>query len=98
MDNQKVLISTIDNLSDSGFSFSLDDYGTGYSNIAYMYDMPFTIIKIDKSILSEKTFHLFKVPVEDFHLLKYLAVGSDSVLVTDEGIGRLAKRNIEEAL
>jgi EAL domain-containing protein (putative c-di-GMP-specific phosphodiesterase class I) len=51
VDNQKVLISTIDNLSDSGFSFSLDDYGTGYSNIAYMYDMPFTIIKIDKSIL-----------------------------------------------
>ena len=51
VDNQKVLISTIDNLSDSGFSFSLDDYGTVYSNIAYMYDMPFTIIKIDKSIL-----------------------------------------------
>ncbi len=51
VDNQKVLLNTIETLSNSGFTFSLDDYGTGYSNIAYMYDMPFTIIKIDKSIL-----------------------------------------------
>ncbi len=50
-DNHKVLIDTIGKLSESGFSFSLDDYGTGYSNIAYMYEMPFSIIKIDKSIL-----------------------------------------------
>ena len=50
-DNHKVLIDTIETLSESGFSFSLDDYGTGYSNIAYMYEMPFSIIKIDKSIL-----------------------------------------------
>ena len=49
--NQKVLIDTIDVLKDTGFTFSLDDYGTGYSNISYMYDLPFNIIKIDKSIL-----------------------------------------------
>ena len=49
--NQRVLIDTIDVLKESGFTFSLDDYGTGYSNITYMYDMPFSIIKIDKSIL-----------------------------------------------
>ena len=49
--NQRVLFDTINVLKDSGFSFSLDDYGTGYSNITYMYDMPFSIIKIDKSIL-----------------------------------------------
>ena len=49
--NQKVLFDTIKMLNDSGFTFSLDDYGTGYSNITYMYDMPFSIIKIDKSIL-----------------------------------------------
>ena len=50
-ENQKVLFDTINILKDSGFTFSLDDYGTGYSNITYMYDMPFSIIKIDKSIL-----------------------------------------------
>jgi EAL domain-containing protein (putative c-di-GMP-specific phosphodiesterase class I) len=44
-------VDTIKTLSERGYSFSLDDYGTGYSNISYMYDMPFSIIKIDKSIL-----------------------------------------------
>ena len=38
-------------LNGLGFSFSLDDYGTGYSNFSYMFDLPFSIIKLDKSIL-----------------------------------------------
>ena len=50
-ENQKVMFDTIEVLKNSDFSFSLDDYGTGYSNISYMYEMPFSIIKIDKSIL-----------------------------------------------
>lgn len=35
----------------SGLSFSLDDYGSGYSNINYIADLPFSIIKIDKSFI-----------------------------------------------
>lgn len=35
----------------AGFCFSLDDYGTGYSNASYIFNMDFSIIKIDKSIL-----------------------------------------------
>ncbi len=49
--NRKILLDTIETLKSRGFTFSLDDYGTGYSNITYMYEMPFSIIKIDKSIL-----------------------------------------------
>ena len=49
--NNRILFDTIEILKQSGFTFSLDDYGTGYSNITYMYEMPFSIIKIDKSIL-----------------------------------------------
>jgi len=50
-ENLKVMYDTIEVLKNSDFSFSLDDYGTGYSNISYMYEIPFSIIKIDKSIL-----------------------------------------------
>lgn len=32
-------------------TFSLDDYGTGNSNISYLTDYPFSIIKLDKSII-----------------------------------------------
>ena len=30
---------------------SLDDFGTGYSNLSYLYNIPFSIMKIDKGIL-----------------------------------------------
>ena len=50
-DNRKVLKDNVNVLNGLGFSFSLDDYGTGYSNFSYMFDLPFSIIKLDKSIL-----------------------------------------------
>ena len=34
-----------------GFTFSLDDYGTGYSNASHIFNLDFDIIKLDKSIL-----------------------------------------------
>ena len=44
------MISNIENLSARGFKFSLDDYGTGYSNISRAVGMPLSIIKLDKSL------------------------------------------------
>lgn len=43
-------------LKEQGFSLSMDDYGTGYSNVEAMFELDFDIVKIDKSILwnSEK--------------------------------------------
>ncbi len=40
----------MDDLIAYGTSFSLDDYGSGYSNLTYMVGMPLKIIKIDRSI------------------------------------------------
>lgn len=40
-------------LSERKISFSLDDYGTGYSNLNRMTRLPFKIIKIDKSLAQE---------------------------------------------
>lgn len=34
-----------------GCHFSMDDYGTGYSNLARMTETPYTIIKLDKSLI-----------------------------------------------
>lgn len=49
--SMEALESTLKDLRAAGFSFSMDDYGTGYSNFSYMLDMPFEIVKLDKSIL-----------------------------------------------
>ncbi len=46
-----IVIENMLRLSRDGFSFSLDDYGTGYSNLMNMLSLPLNIIKIDKSIV-----------------------------------------------
>ena len=38
-------------LKKQGFKFSMDDYGTGYSNMQSIFRLDFDIVKIDKSIL-----------------------------------------------
>ena len=48
---RNILLNNIINLKNFGINFSLDDYGTGESNLNYIIDMPLSIIKIDKSIM-----------------------------------------------
>lgn len=43
----------IEMLRKRGYSFSLDDYGTGYSNIQRAMSLPLSLIKIDKSLVDE---------------------------------------------
>ena len=43
----------IKKLSENGYSFSLDDYGTGYSNMHRISKLPLRIIKIDKTMVDD---------------------------------------------
>jgi len=45
------LAENIAYLKDSGFSLSLDDYGSGYSNLSTLIRIPFDQIKLDKNLL-----------------------------------------------
>ncbi|MBR1740134.1 MAG: EAL domain-containing protein [Ruminococcus sp.] len=47
----KQLSSVVSALKADGFSFSMDDYGTGYSNMQAIFSLDFDVVKIDKSIL-----------------------------------------------
>ena len=40
-------------LAAAGFTFSLDDYGTGYSNVTRALTLPFSIIKFDKAFVDD---------------------------------------------
>jgi len=46
-----MLYTQMNQLIDYGASFSLDDFGTGFSNIVNLLTLPLKIVKIDKSIL-----------------------------------------------
>ncbi len=50
-DSPEILAIAIKQLMDAGAVFSLDDYGTGYSNILYMANFPFVSIKFDKELI-----------------------------------------------
>lgn len=49
-EHHSAVMQNINKLHDAGVSLSLDDFGTGYSNMTRIASMPFSIIKIDKSL------------------------------------------------
>ena len=46
-----VLSGIMAGLKKEGYHFSMDDYGTGYSNMESIFSLDFDVVKIDKSIL-----------------------------------------------
>ena len=50
-DGNQTIRSNMQKLKDAGARLALDDYGTGYSNLISIINLPFDYIKIDKSIL-----------------------------------------------
>ena len=46
-----LLSNIIMQLKKEGFLFSMDDYGTGYSNVSAIFSLNLDVIKIDKSLL-----------------------------------------------
>lgn len=55
---QKTLLENMKRLIDYGFTFSLDDFGKGESNLMYVVQMPVSIVKLDMDM--SKAF--FQVP------------------------------------
>lgn len=46
-----ILWNTMERMAVGGVTFSLDDYGTGYSNLTNVLKYPFHIVKLDKSMV-----------------------------------------------
>lgn len=53
----KEALSVMQPLIDHGIGFHLDDFGSGYSNLSYMVNLPFQCIKLDKSLLWDVNGH-----------------------------------------
>ncbi|MEG0176825.1 MAG: EAL domain-containing protein [Anaerorhabdus sp.] len=49
--SQNTVSSMMKKLTEVGSTFSMDDYGTGFSNISSLIDLPFKIVKIDKELI-----------------------------------------------
>lgn len=51
MGAKKIALANMKKLIDYGVSFSLDDFGTGQSNLNYIVEMPVKIVKFDRSMI-----------------------------------------------
>lgn len=49
--SHETLMRNMNKLIERGVNFSLDDYGTGFSNTTFVIRYPFRIVKIDKSMV-----------------------------------------------
>lgn len=50
-DNHKRLITVMNEIKKAGFSVSVDDFGSGYSSLNMLKNMPADVIKLDKEFL-----------------------------------------------
>ncbi len=49
--NRDTAIAKLESLRTEGVRVAIDDFGTGYSSLGYLQQMPFDVIKIDKSFI-----------------------------------------------
>lgn len=49
--NEKKQLITLDRLRIHGFGLSLDDFGTGFTNIRQLREFPFTEVKVDRCLI-----------------------------------------------
>jgi len=69
--SRKAIDKNMRELLDYGCSFSLDDYGSGYSNLTYVVNLPLRIIKIDK-LITDSYFTSEKVRIATEYTIEML--------------------------
>lgn len=72
----------------AGIGFCLDDFGSGYANLNTVMRLPFSVIKVDRSLLfdicrDEKRAIFYESVVETFHKMNYHIV-SEGVETQEE--------------
>ena len=52
MDNKERLLKAMNEIKNAGFSISVDDFGSGFSSLSLLKDLPANVIKLDKEFLN----------------------------------------------
>lgn len=73
--SKEILVNNMKKLQEHGLTFSLDDFGSGNSNLNYIIDLPISIVKLDKHLTEEyfkntKAKAIVKAVIEMAHSMK----------------------------
>ena len=52
MDNKERLLKAMNDIKQAGFSISVDDFGSGFSSLSLLKDIPANVLKLDKEFLN----------------------------------------------
>jgi len=94
INGDKIVEDNIFNLAENGFKLSLDDFGVGYSNVARLFKLPFSLIKIDKMIIDQLEHNELHNVFEE--LIKFIT--KSNLKVVAEGVETKEKAEIAKAL
>ena len=66
-------------LMNAGLNFYLDDFGMGYSNFSRVFDLPFEVVKLDRSLImkfdgDDKSYQIVNSLVEMLHNAGFIVV------------------------
>lgn len=75
LDEKRMLLQNMEILREYGVAFSLDDFGTGRSNLNYIVDMPVDIVKFDRDMIqayfhSDKAKYVMDAAMHMIHGMK----------------------------
>ncbi len=82
-DNARVLLDVIDNLRERGFEIEMDDFGSGYSSLNMLSEMPIDVLKMDMKFVRN-----IEVNKTDFKLVELILdiAGYLELTVVAEGV------------
>jgi len=52
MEQPRLALATLHELAEAAVRIGIDDFGTGHSSLAYVRDLPASLLKIDRSFVS----------------------------------------------
>lgn len=84
--------------TDAGIGLCLDDFGSGYANLNTVMRLPFSVIKVDRSLLfdicrDEKRAIFYESVVETFHKMNYHIVSEG--VETQEEMAQISSWGVE---
>lgn len=98
LENFKQTMSIMEQMTQEGFRFYLDDFGAGYSNFNCLLQLPFSIIKLDMCLLQNqkngsRDYTMVRTLVKLFHDMGLIVVAEGAE--TKEEVYALAEQGVD---